>query len=793
MKKVKKNNSGMALVSVIVVIGFIAALVSIVLTTTLVNFKMRSVNERSKDTFYSAEQALDEINIGLQRFMSDSMSEAYIEVLESNSEYSVTDTMSETQKEEIKKKRNELLRVRFYEGMWTKLGYADHRDQYDVEILDAFLKDSTRWHGDEEDGYGAILLATDADDSTTESKVGKMITYEEEGIVLKDLKVYYKDAAGFVSVIKTDIRMDYPGFSFERSTEVPDIVYYSFIADVQADLYGNIETQGNIYANQFTVNGGTIKTSAGDDITIKYDLDLKSGSSFITNENTVLWAKNIVADSAQVDLKGDINVANDVNLKGRDSSLVVTGTYTGFGNSTDNSYKSSSILLNGVNSSIDVSKTSSFVLGGHTFAATSKSKKLVDATKNNDVRYSENSRVRLAATENADVFMAESIAPKYNQMLYLVPAYAIGVNKETGESRYHKNPLTMKEYTAIITGKDENQQDIGEHVEIATDVELDELAGSDLSSFVQTENGDDIRVNRVFVRTSDEASTGGGLVYYYMDFGQDEAKARDYFSLYYSNKQESADKFMDFYINQILVPDPSVSNLNIAGTYFTGSNGDDGFKENFGNSLSSSVKMSNICDDEMALYLKKVKCSDSDVLDTFELDQADAVTHHQYFDKIIATSNFTNFTADCMSASAEPLNGCSFEKSGNKIYVINGDSERVAILCNDNDEITDSDLAGGKVCLIITKGNVTISNNYSGLIISDGIVKFNNGVSKVNADPSAVKEVLNLGFVNNDTHEKMYITKIIKASSDFGGKADDDDNASKTLGEMISYENWTKY
>ena len=46
LKKNLKGNEGMALVTVIVAIGFVAALVSILLTTTLVNFKMKVVNER---------------------------------------------------------------------------------------------------------------------------------------------------------------------------------------------------------------------------------------------------------------------------------------------------------------------------------------------------------------------------------------------------------------------------------------------------------------------------------------------------------------------------------------------------------------------------------------------------------------------------------------------------------------------------------------------------------------------------------------------------------------------------
>ena len=82
LKKSIKNNNGAALVTVIIAVAFIMVLVSIIMTTSLVNYKMKRTNVYAKDTFYSAEQVLDEINIGLQRYMSDALSGAYMDVME---------------------------------------------------------------------------------------------------------------------------------------------------------------------------------------------------------------------------------------------------------------------------------------------------------------------------------------------------------------------------------------------------------------------------------------------------------------------------------------------------------------------------------------------------------------------------------------------------------------------------------------------------------------------------------------------------------------------------------------
>ena len=108
LKKSIKNNNGAALVTVIIAVAFIMVLVSIIMTTSLVNYKMKRTNVYAKDTFYSAEQVLDEINIGLQRYMSDALSGAYMDVMEN-----FTDLDSE--------KKNTMMKTKYYERMWGYL------------------------------------------------------------------------------------------------------------------------------------------------------------------------------------------------------------------------------------------------------------------------------------------------------------------------------------------------------------------------------------------------------------------------------------------------------------------------------------------------------------------------------------------------------------------------------------------------------------------------------------------------------------------------------------------------
>ena len=69
MSRFKHNNSignsGSTLITVIVAIGFVTILTSIILGTSVMNVQMKSMDRRSKDDFYYAEKALNDIYTGL--------------------------------------------------------------------------------------------------------------------------------------------------------------------------------------------------------------------------------------------------------------------------------------------------------------------------------------------------------------------------------------------------------------------------------------------------------------------------------------------------------------------------------------------------------------------------------------------------------------------------------------------------------------------------------------------------------------------------------------------------------
>lgn len=81
MKHQKLNNSGAALVLVIVVIAFVSISATILLYMSAMNFFMKTTDIKTKDNFYSGEKALEEVRAVLIDKASDAVAVAYDKVL----------------------------------------------------------------------------------------------------------------------------------------------------------------------------------------------------------------------------------------------------------------------------------------------------------------------------------------------------------------------------------------------------------------------------------------------------------------------------------------------------------------------------------------------------------------------------------------------------------------------------------------------------------------------------------------------------------------------------------------
>ena len=86
-KKLKLNNKGSAIVTVLVVIIFVSILATTVLYLAGRNVRMKATDRHTKESFYQTEQTMEEIKAGLIRIASESYDEAYANMVRNYSSY----------------------------------------------------------------------------------------------------------------------------------------------------------------------------------------------------------------------------------------------------------------------------------------------------------------------------------------------------------------------------------------------------------------------------------------------------------------------------------------------------------------------------------------------------------------------------------------------------------------------------------------------------------------------------------------------------------------------------------
>ncbi len=757
---IKINNQGMSLITVIITIGFVAVLASILLMVSLINFKMKKINAYGTDTFYSAEQVLDEINIGLQKEVSNALTAAYTDVMENYADYDTEE-------------KNEVMQTKYYEHLWAVLEQDSAHKKYDTEQLYKYLKKSTQWRGTDEDGYGAILRVEDepvADDSTLPT-IGTMVTYDDKGIILKNLKVYYKDMRGYVSAIRTDIRLDYPEFDFAASTALPDLSEYSLIADAGIKTTGtsksNLTIAGNVYADSF--NSGNLTGTVGRTITlkdensfiVKHGMNLKN-ASFTDDPKSELWAETIQASGSDVLLTGESNLLNDLDLKGKKTSVTLKGIYNGYGNSLTDADKSSAFLINGVDASIDMTKIKSLILAGHAYVG-SKENNYGDTTSTQ-------------ANKGDNVLTGESIAVKSNQLLYLIPAECIGVAKTAGYQSVQQNPVLSD--STVAYDDYEKVTDTTNYTEVDLSVNVSQL-GSTLDPYISV-TGTKPNPEKVFVRTSDSNQV---LVYYYMKF-KDENAANLYFTNYYNAKKVTADQYINTYVKSIRFPESTkLMQLRVAGNTITGENdststtGISTYNAIPAYTEDASIALNSNCEKNAktftALCTKLIK----NYTQLTDLNKEPDETEQIVYDNLIDSASLTEFVS---------------KGAGNRVILEGTDSEGKTIKAL----VTTGDCNGipANVHLVIAKGNVTINSDFEGTILCDGEVNVKGDNITLNSAPDTVKTLLALSQTYDDGTVHP-VASVLKGGTDFiyaSLSSDEEAKDGTKLSDIVMYENWTK-
>lgn len=783
-----RAGTGMSLVTVIIVIGFVSVLVSVLMMTSLVNFKMKRVWLHGSKSFYSAEQALDEITVGLQQDVSWVLGNTYNEILANYSDSSRTSSQKDA-----------YMWYKFASFMSGELGQeydtgipdpdapgttlkSKYNNSYSIERLEAYLKDSTRWDSGEE--YGAFVRANGS------NPVAGVMEIDQFGdIVLKDVTVYYKNYKGYISIINTDIRLKYPEFVFSNPN-VPEITSYAFIADGKVELAAGTGTEivvsGHTYAGNMEVTGSDVVNTNPTDINqdvhvVKNKLEVKNGS-FSTNQNSLLWAGDLETYSGNLRLKGSSYVMDDLNIKGRGSRIKLEGIYNGFGAELNDSDRSSAILVNGAETVLDFSGIDRITLAGHAYLG----------TKN--YGYKDDSTATAENTNKNSIMTGESIAVKGNQLMYLVPAECLWVSDTTGKSAISKNPVSSLELKDI----EKRMRDGETFKEVSDKVKVDKLL-TDLSMYIAYDKSGNPAAEKLVVKTTgnirdEDTGISPTYTYYYMSF-KDEEAANNYFRDYYRENGASYSDYTGFYLSEIKFP-KSLSRITLAGNTLMradGPNSEEKFRslgsrdEDNWHNLAKGSANPVFTESYGALYESfRSFCTKL----TFNPDSLDNMV--ESIDDSVYNLNDDRSNKCVFKNLINIEDGSNFRKltGSTTDNTWKSDDGKIALFYG-GDNGSGTYAATPENELIIAYGNVDLSGvtSYKGTIICYG--KITGATKEYIASPQEVsRHLLTVATVGS---EMIPVASVFRDNEDLAYRISDGDQyGSLKISDLVVYENWTK-
>lgn len=773
LKKWKENsdNRGFSFVLVIVAIGVVSLLIAVVLLVAYQNYQMKVTGLKSEDNFYSAEQVLDEIKAGLQGEMSSSVSEAYSYVLE---HYTETEGSDET--------RNWYFQTQYVDRLYERLKKSGTSGEYDLANLGEYViqgspeeatagvstvaedSENSGVTVEYKDGSKVELLCSVADTPVVYAEEGTLVKGEkplqfsyEKGVTLQGLTVKYTNAKGYLSVVSTDLVLGIPEINFTQTTTTPDLLSYALISEggigVTDNMGGRTTITGNVYAGNIKIDNANLTVKAEDYLIVKDGITVESKASntkelskdkyHFVYEGSSLWTDHITLDSAAVKLDGDSYVRDDLTMNGNGSVASVAGRYYGYSNPE---------LLRAETD--NASTNSAIVVNGRN--------SVIDFSELSDLLLAGNAFIALDDSgyftndsEHA-IRMGESIAIRSNQLAYLAPASAIRV----------ANGTIVESGNPMVVQMDPGAKVSSLSVYLNTQVALKELGGKKLSNL-------GINANDCQKYVVQKENTNGTLtVYVYMDL--DEVHAAAYFDAYYGKNLE---EYAKIFLPDLTDDFGTTFHKNLSEMNRMEINGSAAAVT--GSSLNQEGARQEVLgyDSAFKALCKKLILSYSALSDDEKSDKSTV------FSNLVDKTNLENFVI----------------LKGGKAVFSTPATKMKALLIRGNYTVTSAD---ADVRLIVATGDVTVSSDFTGLIVCEGKVTIKNGAN-ITASPAETASVFQCIYDTSKT-EVEYKEKTVSPMTFFtegeqyllNGIASG--YVTETLGEQINlidyikFENWKK-
>lgn len=736
----RNDNRGSSILMVILVAAGIGVMAAIALWVSLRNVQMKTTDAEIKESFYSAEGVLEQVKAGVKEKAEAAYKEAVTKDLENFAKYgnsSQTPVGAASSTVSEKARRAEDFKKNFKDTFKRSIDRGSS-GEYNIKsisnLVDQSLLNSPTYP------Y-AVVSAMNGGYSRDEG----IVKDEDDKLVLKGIRVRYVSEDEQVSEIVTDITVAVPKPDVVSRTSDLDLFDYAIIGDKGVEVIaGNVDIKGSVYAGfsdalnkqAFVAKSYTNVGLYDKTLIANGTVNVANNASLKASPNQKIWAGNILLDGGRAELTGASYVADDLTLSGERSSAKISGTYKGYGNDKNVAGSSSAIIINGKDSSIDMSGAKEVALAGYSYIATGN-----ERLRDNSIGEARN---------NKDIKMGESIAVKGNQIAYLMPGEWIGTDSNK-ESKFGHNPLSYDEYNKLLNEKDSS----GKNYVLVDTKARAYKTGKTFEDYGVTKSDLDANYTKIFVQPITGISSDG-LVYFYVNLPQD--KAARYFNDFYAadkNRAEELKKHTDFYTDTI--KSAAEANIKTVGNYTLYDN----------DLVVLPGKTSTI--DNTGKFIKTFRALCTNLTTKVKAGQRE----NEVFKNIINEAVLNGYLAGVVQKEVSVNGVKAVITSG--YYEYNGSS--------------------GDVRLIVALGDVRVSKTFTGTIIARGKVTVNSAGEIKSDDSGIIKNLISEPLTAGGSD---YFYKVFRDGEAFaasGSTVSGNDlfaDGSVDLSKLVSYSNWKK-
>ncbi|MDE6388666.1 MAG: hypothetical protein K2L82_12780 [Lachnospiraceae bacterium] len=879
----KRDDRGSAIVIVIIAMALIGVLATTILWAAYLNYRIKINDLKVKNSFYSAETVVEQIEAGVKREVSKAINEAYQEVV-SNWDALGTDA-----------NRESYFITAYIAAVESRFGTTPtgSPNRYDKDMLKGFV-DSEWWDESDPNGDGYIVNDT-WDNAVAEFKAANAVN-GYGSMVLQNICIEYYDTNDYLSIINTDIAIDVPKLRFTQAGTIDRLYPYVLIGDEGIEMDANtIAINGNIYGGVDEDSKGGIQIARNSHVLIEDASYVISGGDIVVGNDPIftsmvnqdaeliirnvtqgskgfrtnVYANGLALNGGHLDVSGRMYIANDLILSGKGSNVSLAGQYYGYGNTNETTHEeeapkldddghvvldsdgkvvkelqrvnpantSSAIVINGKNTSVDLTGLTTLQLAGRAYVSLAK-----DDEKDNGMPH---------------VLMGESISVKSNQIAYLVPPECVGTLN--GTPVVGQNPVSFETWSEMLksladyqtpgagdgTSTPEGGADDDDEVFRIVDAsrEVTKLGGGKLSSYgipdiKATDLGAVDLTNPVAVITAlnqKAVANGSGVRFLYkpekeqvyLYLVMDSVNAAKYFTQYYNVNSNKAS--LDNYFNQYVSGGIRLKG-NVQGYTVVGNSMVSATDAGNGDAIMTSPEGQNIVkllssvennpsegdgDDEEnppageAGDYEEVSDNVETIVSENELKEPDEIilsyenlmknlleedpgTEENVFENLVKLN--TNPTDP---ESTEGLQDYLDDNHG-KVEFTTGEGANIlkAVLVDSKKEpgnvyrVTDS-----KLRLVVAIGDVEVTKDFQGLIIASGKITVSNNAT-IKKDGEGVYAVLQAqsevaGDVNVPANILCNGSGMIKSGYE-EADVDEAGNLNIDYSEIVRYENWIK-